>query len=63
MANPLTNYLKQALEELKKVIWPSKQETTRHTLIVIGLSLGVAIFLGAIDYLLNLGLQDILLRR
>jgi preprotein translocase subunit SecE len=63
MANPLTNYLKQAMEELKKVVWPSKQETTQHTLIVIGLSLAVAIFLGAIDYLLNLGLQNILLRR
>lgn len=63
MANPLTNYLKQAIEELKKVVWPSKQETTQHTLIVIGLSLGVAIFLGAIDYLLNLGLQNVLLGR
>jgi preprotein translocase subunit SecE len=63
MPNPLTNYLKQAIEELKKVVWPSKHETTQHTLIVIGLSLGVAIFLGAIDYLLNLGLQNILLGR
>ncbi len=63
MPNVLTNYLKQATEELKKVVWPTRQETTTHTLIVVGLSLGLALFLGAIDYALNYGLQSLLLNR
>ncbi len=63
MANPLVSYLKQALEELKKVVWPSRQETIQHTLIVVGLSLGLALFLGAIDYGLNYGLQVLLASR
>jgi len=63
MANPLVNYFKQALEELKKVVWPSRRETTQHTLIVVALSLGLALFLGAIDYALNYGLQVLLASR
>jgi len=47
----ITNYLKGVNTELKKVNWPTKQETTKYTLIVIGVSLAVAIFLGSLDFL------------
>jgi len=47
----ITNYLKGVNTELKKVNWPTKQETTKYTLIVIGVSLVVAIFLGSLDFL------------
>ncbi|OGY44191.1 MAG: preprotein translocase subunit SecE [Candidatus Buchananbacteria bacterium RIFCSPHIGHO2_02_FULL_38_8] len=56
----LVNYLKASQLELKKVIWPSKKETTNHTLMVIGISLGVAAFLGAVDYILTLLLEIII---
>lgn len=36
--------------ELKKVVWPTRQETTRLTLIVIGLCLIMGLILGAVDY-------------
>jgi preprotein translocase subunit SecE len=36
--------------ELKKVVWPTRQETLRLSLIVIGLCLIVGIFLGLVDY-------------
>lgn len=49
--NKLTNYLRGSYQELKKVVWPTKKETTNHTLLVIGISLGVAAFLGALDFL------------
>lgn len=49
--NKLTNYLRDSYRELKKVVWPTKKETTNHTLLVIGISLGVAAFLGAFDFL------------
>ncbi len=48
--NKLTNYLRDSYRELKKVVWPTKRETINHTLVVIGISLGVAIFLGALDF-------------
>lgn len=63
MANRLAEYLREAREELKKVLWPSRQETTRHTVLVIGVSLAVAAFLGLVDYALNLGLEQVVLRR
>ncbi len=62
MLSKITNYLKQSIVELKKVVWPTKKETTQHTLLVIGISLGVAIFLGALDYIFNLGLERLLYR-
>jgi preprotein translocase subunit SecE len=63
MSNFIADYLKSSIEELKKVVWPSRRETVQHTLIVVGLSLGLALFLGAVDYLLNLGLQELITRR
>lgn len=47
----ITQFLKEVYQELKKVSWPTKKEVIKHTLIVIGLSLGVAIFLGGLDFL------------
>ncbi len=60
MPNPIINYFKQSVEELKKVVWPTRKEATQHTLLVIGISLGIAIFLGALDYIFNLGLENLL---
>jgi len=48
------NFLKEVKLEIKKVNWPTRQETLRYTLVVIGVSLGTAIFLGGIDYILAL---------
>jgi len=51
--NKLVSYLQGAREELAKVVWPSRETVVNHTLVVIGLSLIVAVFLGAIDYILT----------
>jgi len=37
--------------EIKKVNWPTRQETIKYTLIVIGVSLGVAFYLGFLDFI------------
>ncbi len=47
----ITTFLKEVKVELKKVNWPTKQETIKHTLIIIGVSLAVAIFLGGLDFI------------
>lgn len=49
MTNPI-QFIKEARSEMTKVVWPSKKETIRITLAVILLSVGVALFLGAVDF-------------
>ena len=51
MSNKLVDYIKGATEEMKKVTWPTKKETYNYTLLVIGISLAIAAFLGALDYI------------
>jgi preprotein translocase subunit SecE len=47
----IITFLKEVKVELKKVNWPTKQETIKYTLIVIGVSFAVAIFLGGLDFI------------
>lgn len=56
-------YFKEAKEELQKVTWPTKKETTNHTLLVVGISLGVLVFFAIIDYFLTLGLEQLITKR
>lgn len=58
--NKLTTYIKESLEEMKKVSWPTKKETTNYTILVLVFSLAVALFLGLLDYIFNLGLAQII---
>ena len=53
----LFNYVKEARGEMKKVTWPNKQVTTKYSMITIALSLAIAAFFGGLDWLLNLGLE------
>lgn len=43
-------FFADVIGELRKVVWPTRQETLRLTLIVIGLCLVLGAVLGAIDY-------------
>ena len=38
---------------MKKVNWPSREETIRFTLIVLGASAVVAAFLGSLDFIFS----------
>ena len=51
--NKLVSYLKEVRLELGKVNWPSRDQTTRYTFIVIGVSVAVALFLGGLDYVFS----------
>jgi len=50
LLSKIITFIKEARTELKKVNWPTKQETIKYTLIVIGVSLAVAIFLGGLGF-------------
>ena len=43
-------FLKEVRMEMKKVNWPTRKETLKYTLIVVGLSVVVAAFLGGLDF-------------
>jgi preprotein translocase SecE subunit len=58
--NPLMNYLRASREELGKVVWPSRTKVVLHTSIVIGISLAMGAFFGALDFGFNTGFQQLL---
>ncbi|MBI4426541.1 MAG: preprotein translocase subunit SecE [Candidatus Kerfeldbacteria bacterium] len=62
VANRIVSYFREARDELRKVVWPARQKTLNDTLLVIVISLAVAAFLGAIDFILNIGLRALIER-
>ena len=48
--NRVTTYLRDVRAELSKVSWPTRQQTVNYTLVVLGLSFILAIFLGVLDF-------------
>ena len=60
MFKKFTTYIKNSFVELKKVSWPTEKQTINNTLLVVGISLAVAIFLALIDFLLTKILQLII---
>ena len=49
----LSDYLNGVQEELKKAIWPTRQELIKMTQIVLFLIVAVALYCGALDALLT----------
>ncbi len=43
-------FVRDVIDELKKVTWPTRRETIRLTIMVIVVCAVVGIFLGALDY-------------
>jgi len=49
--NKLITFLKEVRVEMKKVNWPTRQQTLKYTLTVIGVCVAVAVYLGGIDFI------------
>jgi len=60
--NKIITFLREAKAELLKVKWPSKQQIINYTLTGIGISIVVAIFLGALDYFFSYLLKTFILK-
>ena len=43
-------YFQDTRDELRKVTWPTREETTRLTMIVLGTTVAFAVFLGLLDF-------------
>lgn len=61
MFKKFTTYFSETKTELKRVVWPSRQDTIQYTLAVIGISAAVAVFLGALDILFQYLLKEFIL--
>ena len=56
----IIDYFKTSKEEIKKVTWPTREQLIRDTIIVLVVSGILTLFLGGLDYLLNIGLQELI---
>lgn len=63
MATTPANFLREVRDELKKVVWPTKDEVIRLTGVVLLVSVGVGIFLGGADFILTKLIELIVIRR
>jgi preprotein translocase subunit SecE len=55
-------FLKEVRSELAKVIWPTKNEVIKLTLIVVVISVVIGLYIGGLDFVFT-KLTDILVRR
>lgn len=53
MVEKIRTFFREAWQELKKVHWPSRQETTGSTLIVIVFILLSGVYLGLVDVVIT----------
>jgi preprotein translocase subunit SecE len=49
--NRIVKYFRETRAEIGKVSWPSRQEVTHLTLIVLGVTVSMSIALGLVDWL------------
>lgn len=54
------NFASNTIDELKKVTWPTRQNTLRLTAVVIIICLIIGAYIGIIDFLLAQGLNALL---
>ncbi len=62
MLSKITTFLKEVQLEMKKVNWPTRRETIRYTLMVIGVAVVVAIFLGGFDLIFKTLLDHFIIK-
>ena len=60
MLKRITHFFRESYEEFKRVSWPTRQETVRYTLFIIGFSIVLALFLGLLDFIFSRGLETLL---
>ena len=56
-------YLRHSATELQKVVWPSKEDLTRYTALVVGVTVISAVFFAALDGALNSAVTSLIAQR
>lgn len=52
--NAIIRYFKETRAELRKVTWPTREETRTLTTIIVIVTVTMALFLGLLDYLFQI---------
>jgi len=58
--NRLVRYLRETRSELRKVVWPTRQEAINLTVIVVAVLVAMAAILGLVDWLFTTIFSQIL---
>lgn len=58
--NPISKYFRETRGELRKVTWPSREESWRLTFIVLGVTLAMSAFLWLFDTLFSNSIEFLL---
>lgn len=53
-------FLRECLQELRRVTWPTPKETYQATIVVVAVVLAVSLFLGVVDFGLSWVMRQIL---
>ncbi|MBU1862380.1 MAG: preprotein translocase subunit SecE [Candidatus Omnitrophica bacterium] len=53
MANSVTTFLSEVKTELKKVVWPSRDELKAATLVVLIATFLLAVYIGIVDFIFS----------
>jgi preprotein translocase subunit SecE len=61
MFSRIGKFFSEAQTELRHVNWPTRKEAIRLTFIVIGLAVGLALYLGAFDYIFSFLIKNFIL--
>lgn len=59
MLSPV-GFIKEVVRETKKVTWPTKKQTQDMTILVIGVSAAIGLYIGVLDYIFQTVLATIL---
>lgn len=54
------DYFRDVRAEMKHVSWPSRRLVVAYTLVVVAVSLVVAVYLGLLDYIFRIGIEQII---
>ncbi len=52
--HPIIKYFQSTRAELRKVTWPTRDETKNLTMIIVAVTITMAIFLGTLDYIFQI---------
>ncbi len=58
-SNALFRYFRETRGELRKVTWPTREESQRLTAIVLGVTAVMALFLGLLDLIFSNAIQEL----
>ncbi len=56
----LRRFVRETRSELRKVTWPTREQATRLTAIVLAVSVAVGLFMGGVDFIFKMLFQALL---